>query len=136
MSDPECKETLRQLVAKRLGLSPGATPEAILEVLDQVVAVARTPELLVNEAILDGRVHVGSRQQCLQIAGGDYEVARLMLAGMHAPAFPVAMGVLFCDPAPSYESAVHEQIAEVAKDTPPTNLNEVLRKGPIWTVGG
>ncbi len=60
----------------------------------------------------------------------------LMLAGMRSPAYPVAMGVLFCDPAPSYETAMYEQIAKVAEDAPPTSLNEVLRKGPIWTVGG
>ena len=58
----------------------------------------------------------------------------LMLAGMQPPNFPVAMGVIFRDPGPSYETAVKEQIAEIAKKAPPVSLNDVMRKGRTWTV--
>ena len=33
------------------------------------------------------------------------------------------------------DRALHAQIAEVAEANPPTSLNDVLRKGPIWTAG-
>jgi 2-oxoglutarate ferredoxin oxidoreductase subunit beta len=58
----------------------------------------------------------------------------LMLAAMQPPDFPVAMGVIFRDPGPSYETAVMEQIAEIAEKSPPVSLNEILHKGRTWTV--
>jgi 2-oxoglutarate ferredoxin oxidoreductase subunit beta len=57
-----------------------------------------------------------------------------MLASMKPPAFPMAMGVLLCRAVPAYEERVHEQIAEVTEKTPPTGLNEMLRRGRTWTV--
>ncbi len=63
-------------------------------------------------------------------------MAATMLAAMHAPSMPVAMGVLFCSPAPAYEERVQEQIIEATKASPPTSLNELLRKGHTWTVSG
>src|SRR3546814_19203104 len=35
-----------------------------------------------------------------------------MLATMQPPHFPVALGALYCDPAPTYESAVSAQIEQ------------------------
>ena len=58
-----------------------------------------------------------------------------MLAAMQPPALPVAMGILLRVAAPAYEASVYDQIAEVSEANPPTNLNDVLRKGPIWTTG-
>lgn len=58
----------------------------------------------------------------------------LMLAGMQPPSFPVAMGVIFRDPAPAYEVAVHQQIAEVTEKSPAVPLNELLHRGKTWTV--
>jgi len=58
----------------------------------------------------------------------------LMLAGMRPPAFPVAMGVIFRDPGPAYETSVHAQIADIAAKSPPEDLNALMRKGRTWTV--
>jgi 2-oxoglutarate ferredoxin oxidoreductase subunit beta len=58
----------------------------------------------------------------------------MMIAGMKAPNFPVAMGVIFRDPGPAYDEAVHQQIAEVTEKNPPVSLNELLHKGRTWTV--
>ena len=58
-----------------------------------------------------------------------------MLAAMQPPALPVAMGILLRLSTPAYEASVHAQIEELTKANPPTNLNDVLRKGPIWTTG-
>ncbi len=55
-----------------------------------------------------------------------------MLAALEGPAFPVAVGVLYCDPAPSYEEDVYAQIqaAGPAKE----DVNALLRQGRTWTV--
>ncbi|MPY68945.1 MAG: 2-oxoacid:ferredoxin oxidoreductase subunit beta [Alphaproteobacteria bacterium] len=58
-----------------------------------------------------------------------------LLSAMQPPHFPVAMGVIFCDPAAtSYEEAVYEQIAKAAEASPPGELNALLRRGRTWTV--
>ena len=41
-----------------------------------------------------------------------------MLAAMEPPHFPVALGVLYCDPAPSYERSVMAQIDEASRACP------------------
>jgi 2-oxoglutarate ferredoxin oxidoreductase subunit beta len=58
----------------------------------------------------------------------------LMIAGMTAPNFPVAMGVIYRDPAPAYEEGVHAQIAELTEKSPPVSINELMHKGRTWTV--
>ncbi|MDE0060021.1 MAG: thiamine pyrophosphate-dependent enzyme [Defluviicoccus sp.] len=57
-----------------------------------------------------------------------------LLGAMEHPEFPVAIGVLYCDPAETYDAAVHRQIGEAAEKTPPTDLNAMLRRGRTWTV--
>ncbi len=57
-----------------------------------------------------------------------------MLAGLQPPAFPVALGVLYCDPAPSYEADVYAQIREAGE--PKDDVNALLRHGRTWTVEG
>ena len=56
------------------------------------------------------------------------------LARMEAPDFPVAMGVLYCDPVESYEAAVQRQIEEAKKMSPAQGLNSLLQSGHTWTV--
>jgi 2-oxoglutarate ferredoxin oxidoreductase subunit beta len=58
-----------------------------------------------------------------------------LLAGMAPPQFPVALGVLYCDPAPSYERAVTDQVAAARERSDGGDLNVLLRQGPTWTVG-
>ncbi|OGU02441.1 MAG: 2-oxoacid:ferredoxin oxidoreductase subunit beta [Gemmatimonadetes bacterium GWC2_71_10] len=56
-----------------------------------------------------------------------------MLAALEGPTFPVAVGVLYCEPAPaSYEEDVYAQIqaAGPAKD----DINALLSQGRTWTV--
>jgi 2-oxoglutarate ferredoxin oxidoreductase subunit beta len=57
-----------------------------------------------------------------------------LLAAMEPPEFPKAIGVIYCNPAPSYETAVHAQIAEIAAKNPPTDINKLLRRGSTWSV--
>ena len=57
-----------------------------------------------------------------------------MLAGLSAPDFPEAVGVLFCQPETSYESSVYEQIKTVREKKGIADFNAVLRQGHTWTV--
>jgi 2-oxoglutarate ferredoxin oxidoreductase subunit beta len=59
-----------------------------------------------------------------------------LLAAMEPPALPVALGVLYCDPAPSYEAGVHEQLAQARGRGPRPKIADLLRRGHTWTVDG
>ena len=56
------------------------------------------------------------------------------LASMEAPDFPVAIGVLYCNPSESYDAAVQRQISEAKKKNPSQSLNDLLQSGHTWTV--
>ncbi|MDJ0948023.1 MAG: 2-oxoacid:ferredoxin oxidoreductase subunit beta [Alphaproteobacteria bacterium] len=59
----------------------------------------------------------------------------MLLAGMQPPRFPIALGVLFCNPTPSYEALVTNQIAAAKKMAKgEADLNALLRGGYTWTV--
>ena len=60
----------------------------------------------------------------------------LMLATLQPPTFPVALGVLYCNPAPTYEQAMADQAKVVLARQPDGDLNKLLRKGHTWTVAG
>jgi len=62
------------------------------------------------------------------------KILAMMLADMKQPEFPVALGVLYNNPAKAYDVAVHEQLAQVRAANPPGSLNDMLRKGRTWTV--
>ncbi|MBK8174474.1 MAG: 2-oxoacid:ferredoxin oxidoreductase subunit beta [Rhodospirillales bacterium] len=57
-----------------------------------------------------------------------------LLAAMQPPALPMALGVLYCDPAMALGSAVHAGLGE--RQAPPSadELNALLRRGDTWTV--
>ncbi|MCJ8191733.1 2-oxoacid:ferredoxin oxidoreductase subunit beta [Sphingomicrobium aestuariivivum] len=57
----------------------------------------------------------------------------LLLAEMPADIFPVALGVLYEDPAPTYESAVVEQNKAVAEGKT-ADLQALLNQGQTWQV--
>ncbi|MBT5185489.1 MAG: 2-oxoacid:ferredoxin oxidoreductase subunit beta, partial [Kordiimonadaceae bacterium] len=56
-----------------------------------------------------------------------------MLVELMAPEFPVVCGVIYCDPAESYEAAVHKQV-ENAKAAKKADFNALIRQGRTWTV--
>ncbi len=58
----------------------------------------------------------------------------MLLAGMRPPSFPLAVGVLFCNPQPTYEAAVTAQMEEAKAKGPKPDLNALLRSGHTWTV--
>ncbi|MDO9461121.1 MAG: 2-oxoacid:ferredoxin oxidoreductase subunit beta [Alphaproteobacteria bacterium] len=56
-----------------------------------------------------------------------------LLADMEPP-FPVALGVIYCDPAESYEASAYAQIAIEKSKNPKPDINKLLRSGNVWTV--
>jgi 2-oxoglutarate ferredoxin oxidoreductase subunit beta len=59
-----------------------------------------------------------------------------MLASLQPPEFPQALGVLYCDPARTYEESVFDQVAAAEAAGGPKNLAALLRTGRTWTVAG
>jgi 2-oxoglutarate ferredoxin oxidoreductase subunit beta len=59
-----------------------------------------------------------------------------LLAAMEPPQFPMALGVLYCNPAPNLDALFHQQLAEAQAKAPTANeLNAFLRKGNTWKIG-
>ncbi len=56
-----------------------------------------------------------------------------LLAGLEPPSFPIALGVLLREPAPSYDASVLAQV-EAAQAKAPGDLDALLRAGHTWTV--
>jgi 2-oxoglutarate ferredoxin oxidoreductase subunit beta len=56
-----------------------------------------------------------------------------LLAALRPPQFPEVLGVIYCDPAPSYETAVAAQDA-VARAKGPGDLDKLMRAGNTWQV--
>lgn len=56
-----------------------------------------------------------------------------LLVAMKQPDMPVALGVIYCDPAPSYETAVKGQV-DAAKEKGLGDMDALLRSGNTWTV--
>jgi len=56
-----------------------------------------------------------------------------LLGGLEPPRFPIALGVLLRDPAPSYDASVLAQV-EAAQAKGVGNLDALLRAGHTWTV--
>ena len=50
------------------------------------------------------------------------------------PPMPVALGVIYCNPAPTYEALVAEQTEQARAGAPAGDLNALLRHGNTWTV--
>ena len=56
-----------------------------------------------------------------------------LLAAMEPPRMPVALGVLYCDPAPSYEASVNDEV-DAVQTSSSASLAELLNRGNTWAV--
>jgi len=56
-----------------------------------------------------------------------------LIVGMEQPQMPVALGVIYCDPAPSYERSVRDQVND-AMEKGAGDIDKLLRSGNTWTV--
>ena len=59
-------------------------------------------------------------------------IAQLLL-DMPFGDYPIALGVIYCNPAPAFDTAVSEQNATAAAGKK-RDLNALLRKGDTWCV--
>ena len=57
-----------------------------------------------------------------------------LLGAMQPPEFPVALGVLLCEPDDSFEDRVLGQVERAIQKQGAGDLNALMRKGHIWTV--
>ena len=57
-----------------------------------------------------------------------------LLASLTPPEFPVALGVLYCDPGAVYEEVLDAQVKEAQKKQPDASLAELLTSGGTWMV--
>jgi 2-oxoglutarate ferredoxin oxidoreductase subunit beta len=58
----------------------------------------------------------------------------MLLAAMQPPSFPVALGVLYCAPAPTYDGAVHDQINTIKSEKGAGDFDKLLHRGHTWEV--
>ena len=63
----------------------------------------------------------------------DQMMAKL-LGGMNGTDMPVAIGILYCDPLPSYEEGVSALAARAIEQALSADVNELLRHGHTWMV--
>ncbi|MSQ85223.1 MAG: 2-oxoacid:ferredoxin oxidoreductase subunit beta [Alphaproteobacteria bacterium] len=61
------------------------------------------------------------------------KILAMMLSGLRTPAFPEVLGVIYCDPAPSYELQVKAQ-DDVSRAKGPGDLDKLMRAGKTWVV--
>ncbi|PCJ60177.1 MAG: 2-oxoacid:ferredoxin oxidoreductase subunit beta [Rhodospirillaceae bacterium] len=57
-----------------------------------------------------------------------------LLASMQPPDFPMAIGVLYCNPSEPYAPRVNQQIEAAKAKTPAGGLDALLRSGHTWRV--
>ena len=62
------------------------------------------------------------------------KVLAQMLAELQGPEFPEPVGVLYCNPAESYEADIYAQRDQVRAQSGEPDVNALLRSGHTWTV--
>jgi len=100
---------------------------------DQSKGLRLNPATLQLEVVTVGRDGVSERDILLHDER-NRTLAGLLL-GLKPPGFPMALGVIYCDPAPSYEEAVYAQIPPGASAVR-ADLEKLLHQGQTWTVAG
>lgn len=82
-------------------------------------------------------IGAGGWQEAGVLVHDERDRAAAMLLAALQPPLPVAVGVLFADPAAaSYEQAVRAQIEEARAREPGLDLDRVVRRARTWTVAG
>jgi 2-oxoglutarate ferredoxin oxidoreductase subunit beta len=84
------------------------------------------------------------RLEAVDVADGDWEAAGVLVHDETSKTlahllidmpkgFPIALGVLYCDPAPSFDDAVAAQARKVAASKKP-DLQKLLSSGETWSI--
>ena len=87
------------------------------------------------------------RLEVVDVAGGDWKAAGVLvhdetnrtiaqlLIALPAGGFPLALGVIYCDPTPTFDGAMLALSQKVAASKTP-DLQRLLRSGQTWTIAG
>jgi 2-oxoglutarate ferredoxin oxidoreductase subunit beta len=87
------------------------------------------------------------RLEVVDVAGGDWKAADVLvhdetsrtiaqlLIALPAGSFPLALGVIYCDPMPTFDGAMLALSQKVAASKTP-DLQRLLRSGETWSIGG
>tara|TARA_Y100001960_G_scaffold318963_1_gene389633 strand:- start:917 stop:1942 length:1026 start_codon:yes stop_codon:yes gene_type:complete len=57
-----------------------------------------------------------------------------LLASLKSPDFPTAIGVLYCEPGPTYDDEVKKQLEAEIGGKSDADFNEILKSGSTWAV--
>ena len=57
-----------------------------------------------------------------------------LLASLKSPDFPTAIGVLYCEPGPTYDDEVKKQLESEMDGKSDADFNEILKSGSTWAV--
>jgi 2-oxoglutarate ferredoxin oxidoreductase subunit beta len=91
------------------------------------------PGTIALEAVVVGEHGVG--EQDLLVHDMTNKTLAIMLAAMEPPRMPVALGVLYCDPAGSFEDMRKVRSEGDLARPSARDLNDLMRRGDIWRVG-
>jgi len=87
------------------------------------------------------------RLEVVDVAGGDWKAAGVLvhdetsrtiaqlLIALPTGGFPLALGVIYCDPTPTFDGAMLALSQKVAASKTP-DLQRLLRSGQTWTIAG
>ena len=64
----------------------------------------------------------------------DHLLATMLVNKSGVDDFPVVLGIIYCDPTPSYDARVSEQVAEAQESSPNADMKELLFAGATWSV--
>jgi 2-oxoglutarate ferredoxin oxidoreductase subunit beta len=100
---------------------------------DRKLGLRLKPNLLELEVVTVGEQ--GVREADLLVHDEKNRALAGLLGSLQPPAFPQVLGVLYCDPAATYEQAVYAQL-DAAAGKGPRDLEALMRTGRTWTVAG
>ena len=78
----------------------------------------------------------GARPQDILVHDETNRALAQLLVALEPPEFPVALGVLYCNPAPSYDAEVYAQARAAGFGRQPADLDALLRREGTWVVEG
>ncbi len=101
-----------------------------------IFGAGRTRGLRLRRGTLDLEVVTlseGVQESDLLVHDQTSRALAMLLAGMQPPEYPMAIGVLYEDPRPSYEKELHGQIAQ-EKEAARGGLREAILGSNTWTI--
>lgn len=102
--------------------------------VDRQRGLRLNPKTIALEAVTIGEDGVGENDILVHDQGN--RTLATMLAALQPPAMPVALGVLYAEPAMSLDEAFGDQEPVPGASPLTEQLNALLRRGDTWMVAG